>query len=171
LVKIFVALTAGVFWLLTGGAAPARPAADVVLVDQRGLAFTLHQLRGKPVVVAFVSTRCTDACPVVDAVFARLVRERAAAQFVIISLDPRYDTPFVMSRYARAWRAQAPAWRIASGEPPAVDAVVDAFGVQRAGHTVHSTLVYCLDVRGRLVRMLPLSTATAQEVRAWLAGR
>jgi cytochrome oxidase Cu insertion factor (SCO1/SenC/PrrC family) len=108
---------------------------------------------------------------VADAVFAQLAHERAGVQLVTISLDPRYDTPFVMSRYARALQAPAPAWRVASGKPLDVETIIDAFGVQRAGHEVHSTLVYCLDARGRLVRTLPLSTATAREVRAWLQGR
>jgi cytochrome oxidase Cu insertion factor (SCO1/SenC/PrrC family) len=169
--KAIAGVTAGAFFLLAGGSAQARPPADTVLVDQRGAAFSLHALRGKPVVIAFVASRCTDACPVADAVFAQLERERAAVQLVTISLDPRYDTPFVMSRYARDLRASAPAWRVASGKPLDVDRVVDAFGVQRVAAAVHSTMVYCLDVRGKLVRTLPLSTATAREILGWLAGR
>jgi cytochrome oxidase Cu insertion factor (SCO1/SenC/PrrC family) len=168
---LLAALAAGMLWFANGGGAQARPAAETALVDQRGSAFTLRELRGKPIVIAFVATRCTDACPIADAVFAQLARERAGAQLVTISLDPRYDTPFVMSRYARDLQAPAPAWRVASGKPLDVEAILDAFGVVRAGHDVHSTLVYCLDARGRLVRTLPLSTGTARDVRAWLAGR
>jgi len=169
--KSAIALTAGVVWLLAGGSARALLPADTVLVDQRGTSFSLHDLRGRPVAVVFVATRCTDACPVADAIFARLVREHAGVQLLTISLDPRYDTPFVMSRYARTLRADAPAWRVASGKPIDVNAVADAFGVQRARADAHSTLVYCLDSQGRLARALPLSTATAREIRAWLAGR
>jgi protein SCO1/2 len=169
--RAIVAVAAGLLWLLVGGSARALPPADAVLVDQRGTAFTLHELRGKPVAITFVATRCTDACPVADAVFAQLAREHAAVQLVTIALDPRYDSPFVMSRYARGMRAPAPQWRVASGNIRDVETIIDAFGVQRVADDVHSTFVYCLDARGRLVRSLPLSTATAREVRAWLAGR
>jgi protein SCO1/2 len=169
--KTIAGIAAGVLWLLAGGSARALPPADTVLVDQRGTAFTLHALRGKPVAITFVATRCTDACPVADAVFAQLARKSAAVQLVTIALDPRYDTPFVMSRHARDLRASAPGWRVASAKPRDVDGFLDAFGVQRVADDVHSTLVYCLDAHGKLVRVLPLSTSTAREILAWLAGR
>ncbi len=159
-----------VLCLASAGVAHASSPADTVLVDQRGAAFTLSALRGSPLVVAFVATRCTDACPLVGALFAQLARARIAAELVTITLDPGYDTPFVMSRYARAWGALAPHWRMASGKPAAVETVIAALGVQRAADDVHSTFVYCLDARGRLVQTLPLSTDTAREVRVWLAG-
>jgi cytochrome oxidase Cu insertion factor (SCO1/SenC/PrrC family) len=177
IVSLFAAL-AGASFLAAGlpcsanaGAAPARSPADSVLVDQRGAAFTLHELVGKLVVITFVATRCTDACPVADAVFAQLAQAHTAAALVTITLDPRYDTPFVMSRYARDLNAPAPAWRVASGKPAAVEALVAAFGVQRVADDVHSTLVYCLDARGRLTKTFALSTGTARDVRAWLARR
>ena len=71
--------------------------AIAALVDQRGTPFTLRGLRGEPVVLAFVATRCSDACPIADAMFAQLARRGVRAQFVTITLDPSYDTPFVMS--------------------------------------------------------------------------
>ena len=41
------------------------------LVDQTGHAFTLGSLRGSPVALTFVSAHCTDACPLINAQFAR----------------------------------------------------------------------------------------------------
>jgi cytochrome oxidase Cu insertion factor (SCO1/SenC/PrrC family) len=56
-----------VLCVASGRSARAQPTADTVLVDQRGTPFTLHGLRGKPVVLTFVATRCTDACPIAAA--------------------------------------------------------------------------------------------------------
>jgi cytochrome oxidase Cu insertion factor (SCO1/SenC/PrrC family) len=39
------------------------------LVDQRNAPFSLHELRGAPVLVTFVATRCRDVCPIANALF------------------------------------------------------------------------------------------------------
>src|ERR1700727_2047287 len=58
------------------------------LMDQNGRSFTLSSLTGAPFAVTFVATRCTDACPLVDAQFAaaagRLQRADVRAHLVTI---------------------------------------------------------------------------------------
>jgi protein SCO1/2 len=169
--KLIIVFTVVVLCIASGRGARAQPPADTVLVDQRGTNFTLHELRGKPVVLTFVATRCTDACPIAEAVFAQLVRRGVRAQLVTISLDPAYDTPFVISRFARILGAASPQWRIATGVPKAIDKVLAGFGVTRLARDEHSALVYCIDDRGEVAKVLPLSTATAEDVSAWLAVR
>jgi protein SCO1/2 len=154
-----------------GRSAQAHPLADTVLVDQRGTPFTLRDLRGKPTVVTFIATRCTDACPVADAVFAQLARRHENTQLVTITLDPQHDTPFVMSRHARGLQARAPQWRMASGAPSDVLTFLKAFGVTHIGVAVHSSAIYLIDAQGRLARILPVSTGAANEVHGWLTAR
>jgi cytochrome oxidase Cu insertion factor (SCO1/SenC/PrrC family) len=101
----------------------------------------------------------------------QLARRGVRAQLVTISLDPDYDTPFVISRFARALGANSPQWRIATGAPKAIDKVLAGFGATRLTRDEHSALVYCIDDRGELAKVLPLSTATAEDVSAWLAVR
>lgn len=144
-------------------AAPAR-AADVrtvPLVDQRGAPFTLAELRGHPAAVTFVATRCTDVCPIVDGVFARVAatlrRAHSDARLVTITLDPAYDTPYVMASAARAYAADPSRWRWASGRRNDVERVLAAFGVVHDGYETHSTFVYVLDRRGALRRTLLLA--------------
>lgn len=162
------ALAIALLCVANGRDAQARPPAEPVLVDQRGAAFRLSNLRGRPVVLSFIATRCADACPITGAVFARLAQDGVGAQLVIVSLDPSYDTPFVISRYARDLHAHAPQWRVASGQSRQVDTLLNTFGVARISRDMHSTLVYCIDARGRLAKTLPLSTTTARDVRHWL---
>ncbi len=159
------------------GLAPARAAQDVRTVrlfDQRGVGLTLNGLRGTPVLVTFVATRCTDACPIATALFGkvreRLHREHIAATLLEVTLDPKYDTPFAMARYARAYgAASTPDWRFASGPRPAVEAWMRAFDVSTSPDKQgvpeeHSSFVYLIDKRGRVTSTLLLSTNLTDEV-------
>jgi len=158
-----------------GSSASAAPdPARIPLVDQRGSSFTLHDLRGLPTIVTFVATRCGDSCPLSDAIFEHLAERPLHARLVTITLDPAYDTPFVMAEYGRMLDADARTWRVASGASAGVNALLDAFGVERprgeskrAPH-VHSTMIYCIDRRGRLAKTILLSDHAEADVRAWL---
>ena len=141
------------------------------LVDQNGARFALNDLRGRPAVVTFISTRCTDTCPISDALFSKLARDGGRERLVTITLDPRYDTPFVMARHARDLHAPANRWRVASGSPRDVAKILAAFGVVREYDKdgvpdTHSSFIYVFDAAGRLKKTLPLSTHSAADVAA-----
>jgi len=149
----------------------------IALIDQRGVPFALRDLRGGPVIVTFIATRCLDACPIANALFARLRsrldRDHMAATLLTLTLDPRYDTPVVMAREARLLAARVPGWRFATGSPDAVRALMRAFGVdvrpdRRGVPDVHTTFVYILDARSRLARTLLLSTTFVDEAAEML---
>ena len=129
---------------------PANAAAE--LVDQRGSAFALDAAtRREPVVLTFIATRCTDACPIANAVFmtalAKAKKARVQASFVTMTLDPGYDTPFVISEYANRLGADARLWRFVSGPRADVLAVMHRFGVRGDAHD-HSSFVYIVTPRG-----------------------
>jgi protein SCO1 len=141
------------------------------LVDQNGTRFALDDLRGRPTVVSFIATRCTDTCPLTDAVFEKLARDGGTERLVTITLDPAYDTPFVMARHARELGAPAARWRVASGNPRDVAKILSAFGValeyDKDGiPDAHSSLIYVFDAAGKLKKTLPLSTHSVADVQA-----
>ncbi len=78
---------------------------DFALVDQTGRDFAGHRLDGKVWVAAFVFTRCTSVCPMLTAQmvnFRRRLGDGAReVPFVAFSVDPAYDTPEVLARFAR----------------------------------------------------------------------
>ena len=160
--------------LLASFAAPATAASRTVgelpLIDQNGTRFRLDDLRGRPSVITFISTRCTDTCPITDAVFSRLAREGGRERLVTITLDPAYDTPFVMARHARELQAPADRWRVASGNPRDVAKILAAFGVvlqyDHGIPDVHSSFIYVINAAGKLTKTLLLSTHTVDDVRA-----
>lgn len=158
-----------------GGAQPA--AASIDMVDQRGGVFSLASIRSPHVAVTFVSARCSDTCPIVNAEFARLQarvrRERLPLGLVTITLDPQHDTPRVMGALAREFRADASVWRIASGPVARIEDVAHAFGVvaQPDANGVpeaHSTFIYLLDRNRKLDKIFLLSTSLPDDVVAAL---
>lgn len=79
---------------------PGDAPPDAALVDQAGTAFRLSELRGHPVVLAFLYTHCDVASmyPTTARTFARLKARATAdglgdAEFLLVSFDPERDTP------------------------------------------------------------------------------
>ncbi|MBV9102859.1 MAG: SCO family protein [Candidatus Eremiobacteraeota bacterium] len=177
---LWAAALAAACAVLAPGVGQAAPdARAVTLVDQTGTPFRLFDLRGRPVVITFVASRCKDACPIANAEFSRLSErfrhDRTQATLVTITLDPAFDSPFVMARTAHQYAAQAPRWRFASGTVPNVRAVMAGFGVaatpDRHGvPEVHSSFVYVLDGKGHLARSLLLSSNLPDDVAALFHG-
>jgi protein SCO1 len=162
------------FGLRTASSAGSVALGDIPLIDQTGSPFHLRALAGEPAALTFVATRCQDTCPIVNAVFARLARGPLRARLVTVSLDPTYDTAFVIANYARELQARPPAWRFLTGRPADIAQVLTAFGVvvERGSDGIpdeHSDFIYILDRRGRLRNTLPLSTNSVTELRRALA--
>jgi protein SCO1/2 len=152
----------------------ARPAA-LQLTDQRGTAFSLAGLPARYLALTFVASRCSDACPMANALFAKLAARVAGSgrslELVTVTLDPTFDTPFVMSRLSREFGADPSLWRFASGTPANVHALMRAFGVvarpdEHGVPDAHSTAVYILDRQRGLKRMLLLSSQLTDDVLA-----
>lgn len=156
------------------GEAPAPPVSRLkrgdtlpafALVDERGRALTVADLRGHPTVVTFIFTRCPvpEFCPLVTSRFAELQRMLAHdrslprdTQLLSITLDPAFDTPPILEAYARAKGADAARWRFATGKPDDVLAVARAFSVfvERNGALLDHTLATALiDDEGRVVEI------------------
>jgi protein SCO1 len=124
----------------TGVALPANPdevaigakMPDFELTDQLGRAVRLSDFRGKVVAVDFIYTRCPlpDVCPRLSAQFKRL-HTRFGAQIALLSItiDPQYDTPEVLLRYAKVWAAQGDDWRFLTGPDADIERVGRRFGM------------------------------------------
>ncbi|MBV8722309.1 MAG: SCO family protein [Candidatus Eremiobacteraeota bacterium] len=145
---------------LAGAPAPA-------LIDQTGHAFTLDSLRGRPLIVTFVSAHCTDACPLVNAQFSdaaqTIAKRKLDARLLTITLDPQHDSPSLMSALAHRFDADPRYWLVASGRPNDVDSILRRFGViaitgKNGYREEHSTFVYVVDRDGRLQKTMLAST-------------
>jgi protein SCO1/2 len=172
LTKGFVPTLVGTSSKAPGGAAAApvvTPAAnrgvavgdripDFSLTDQTGHSFRLSQMRGEPVAVAFLYTRCpiATACPLTSARFAKLdsmLKGKGFGKLVTITVDPEHDTPKVLADYAKHLGADPSRWKFLTGDPKAVADVATSFGVlyyPDKGQVVHTQAVAVVDPDGRL---------------------
>lgn len=128
------------------------------LVDQAGAVVKSDTLRGRVLVVSFVFTTCTEACPLITAQLARTqsrVRTEkldGRVRFVSITLDPVTDRPEMLRRYAQVYGIDLANWHLLTGAPDDVGRVVRAFGLGAVAREriVHGSLVVLVDAQGRI---------------------
>jgi protein SCO1/2 len=135
------------------------PAPRTVLVDPAGKPFDLAHLRGKVVLVSFIYTTCSGVCPATTQTLVQIQKALRGAklwgksvEFVSITLDPRRDTPPVLSQYARLFGADQTAWHFLTGGSREVDAVITAWGMWVKsipdGALDHPSRIFLLDREG-----------------------
>lgn len=103
-----------------GGVWDAEGIADFTLTERSGKEVKKDDLLGKPWVVGFVFSRCAGPCPKVTAQMRRLQdqfeQDGEDARLVTMTVDPDYDTPEVLTRYANAFKADEDRWLFLTGE-------------------------------------------------------
>jgi protein SCO1 len=119
---------------------------DRKLVTQHGetVAFYDDVLRDKVVLINFIFTQCTDACPTQTARLAEAQSLLAdlignGVSLVSISVDPEHDTPHVLSEYAARFGA-GDGWVFLTGAKADVDGVLRRLGQLVPIREAHTTL-------------------------------
>jgi len=135
-----------------------QPVPDFTLTDQAGRPFSLASQRGRVVLVNFLYTRCPlpEVCPRLAASFASLQRRFPTEDLMLVSitLDPTFDTPEVLARYAATMRARVDRWRFLTGD---TGPVARRFGLvhwAEEGVIVHNSQTAVIDRQGRLAAMV-----------------
>lgn len=148
---------------------------DLPLLDQHGRSLRFYDdvLKGRTVLISFVFTSCQHACPVLvrtlgevqDALDDDLARK---VTIVSISVDPRTDTPAVLSAYAERVGAD-PGWVFLTGKPENVDWVIYKLGQYHPDFNAHSPLILAGNVDAGRWRAFP-GFARPDELVAALRG-
>lgn len=144
------------------------------LVDQTGRAFSLRDVRGQSVVMAFVYTRCKDAreCPLITSRF-RVLQERFRGQpvhLVLVTLDPAFDTPRVFAAYGKRFDVDPKRFTLASGVPESVldfaaQFDVTAFPDERIG-LIHPERTVIIDAFGAIRELVDEGAWTPDQIVA-----
>jgi protein SCO1/2 len=111
LVLALVAVAGAAVWQILNRPAPppvlgAVP--DFALTNRDGRTVHRADLAGQPWLADFVFTRCAASCPLMTLRMARLNRDLPAdlpVRLVSFTVDPDYDTPEVLERYAQSFKA------------------------------------------------------------------
>jgi len=140
------------------------------LVNQDGKRIQSRHYQGKALLLTFIYTRCPlpDYCPLMSKNFAALARDlqndaalRDSVHLLSITLDPEYDQPAVLRRYALDYTAELPRealtrWQFATGAPQEVRRVAAFFGLnywKDGGQIIHALVTALVDPQGKVHRI------------------
>jgi protein SCO1 len=148
---------------------PGEEVPDFHLTNQDGRRVSLHQYRGKVLLVTFIYTRCPfpDFCPRVTSNFAEVYKQFGTdpslavhIHLLSVSFDPEHDTPKVLRDYAFSAahthdRALFNRWEFTV--PSAVDLpkMTDFFGLTytpEAGLITHNLSTTVVGPDGKIAR-------------------
>jgi protein SCO1/2 len=194
LIPYFVLLTfvvAGALWHLGNrgalGSVESAATGETVtiggpfsLTDQNGVARTEKDYRGKYMLVFFGYTYCPDVCPttlaVMSAALDKLGSRAERIVPVLISVDPKRDTPEKLKSYLASF---GPRFVGLTGTSKDIAAVAKEYRVYYKEHPTgndgdytvdHSGIVYLMDPKGAFVANYSLAT-TPEDMAADLTKR
>jgi protein SCO1 len=141
-----------------------RPAPGFTLKDLNNKDVSLSQLRGWPVLVAFVYTGCTTACPLLTWRMALLQRKLAAARvpaaLVSVTVDPQRDDAATLGAFAKRYHA-GPGWHFLREEPARLAPVLAAYEEWTqplpSGELDHPARLHLIDGAGRVREIYSLA--------------
>lgn len=124
---------------------------DFTLVERSGKAFSGEELKGKVLVADFIFTRCQGQCPIMTQQMSRLHERLKGVQFVSFSVDPEFDSPEVLSRYAESYHADEKRWLFLTGDRGTLDKIAVSFHMNKTDEPAfHSLNFVLIDRQGRV---------------------
>lgn len=157
-----------------------RPAPAFALRDQYGSRVSLATLRGRPVVLTFLDSKCTSECPLAGRELGSIMRRLPAASrpaLVVVSVDPQGDTPRSIAHALAKWKLAGP-WTVHWLNAPTrarLAQVWKAYHVQvepTTNDVLHSLALFLIDKHGdeRTAYLFPFLQSFVQTDLARLAG-
>lgn len=149
--------------LKSSQAAIGRKLSDYAFTDRQGRQVRLADYRGKPVLVSFVYTGCTSACPPTTKLLAQSIRKAQGVvgsdSFHVLSVgfNLPQDSPEAMRDFARRFGIDAPNWKFLTPYEPQVARLTSEFGfsyVPTSWGFDHVTQVTVVDQQGRIYRQV-----------------
>lgn len=121
----------------------------------------IASLEGKVQVMAFVYTYCEHSCPIILAKLKYIENnispeKKDEINFLLISLDPKRDTPKVLNDYMKKKELNENTWQMFSGDPDDVIELSALIGVRykpmnnEEKDIAHSNMISILDKKGRI---------------------
>jgi protein SCO1/2 len=136
---------------------------DFTLTTVHNKSFSMHEARGKFVILYFGYTFCPDICPLglsnISKALASLERDRDQFVPIFITVDPKRDTPDLLKVYATNFD---PAFVMLTGSDEIIENVKDKYHVYAKsiahGNSYlvdHSTYIYLIDRDGKFIKHIP----------------
>lgn len=103
---------------------------DFELTNSEGEKVTKADIVGKPAVFAFIFTRCISTCPPITMEMKKMHDKfkDSDVRFFCVSVDPDYDTPEHLSKFAEIYQPDPKRWQFLTGSKKQVhDMIVGGF--------------------------------------------
>jgi cytochrome oxidase Cu insertion factor (SCO1/SenC/PrrC family) len=161
-----------------GSSLGGLPAPDIALRNQFGQPMSLHQFRGKVVILAFADSQCTTICPLttMSMVQARQLLGAAGGKVQLLGVDanPHATSVADVMAYSRA-HGMVNQWDFLTGSPAQLAAVWRAYHIAvqiQAGQIDHTPALLVIDPQGREreIYLTQMSYASIGQAAQILAG-
>jgi protein SCO1 len=137
------------------GPRPSLFAHPWVWNDELGREVSFARWRGRPLVVTAAFTSCRETCPrtmqKLRDVYMTFQRQKRAAQFIVVTLDPGTDTPDRLLAFKREQRLPA-SWHLLTGPKAQTRELARMLGIHLVdldGHLMHDGAIVVFDEQGR----------------------
>ena len=120
---------------------------EISLTNHEGQEINLDSMlrSPEPVAVNFIFTTCTTICPVMTATFSQMRKalgeDADGLQLISISIDPEYDTPSMLKKYADRYKA-GERWQFLTGDATQIVTVLKAFDAYVGNKMNHRPLTF-----------------------------
>ncbi len=147
---------------------PGEEVPDFAFTNQDGKRISLHQFRGKVLLITFIYTRCPfqDFCPRMSSNFNDIYKQAgtdpslANAQLLSVSFDPKHDTPKVLRDYGFSVAHTHDAalfrrWQFAAPKTADFPKIADFFAVTvkpEGGMITHNLSTAIIGPDGKIVK-------------------
>jgi protein SCO1/2 len=147
--------------------------------NPRGGMFRLAELRGKPVLVLLFYGTCEHACPILvhdlEEIEGQLAPSaRAELRFLLVTFDPKIDTPQRLVEYADEKGLDPSRWLLPHGTPQQIRALSLVLGSRYrpigSGQFSHTSRISLLDREGVVVAQIDGLNADAASILEPLQG-
>jgi protein SCO1 len=144
-------------------AAVGKPIGDYTLFDRDGKLVRLAEYRGKPYIVSFIYTGCTQVCPTTTKFLGSAVEEAQRAlgadtfRVVTVGFNMPFDTPAAMREFQRKQGIDLANWVFVAGVPATIDGLARDTGfawVPSASGFDHLTQATIVDAQGRVFQQV-----------------
>lgn len=155
-----------------------RPAPDFTLTDQFGHRVSLHDYRGKVVILAFTDSQCTTVCPLTTQSMADSLKLLGDAsgdvQLVGVNSNPQATAVSDVMEYSKI-HGLVNTWEFLTGSAGQLQAVWTEYEVVAQilqGQVEHTPAMFVIDPSGneRYLYVTPMEYAAIPQEAAILAG-
>jgi protein SCO1/2 len=160
--------------------AVGKPVGDYTLTGSGGALVRLADYRGKPLLVSFIYTGCTQVCPATTQFLGRAVGEAQRAlssdafNVITVGFNLPFDSPVAMREFRKRQGIDLPHWQFLAADAPTIDGLARDVGfvwVPTGAGFDHLTQVTVIDANGRVFRQvygesfaLPMLVAPLQQL-------